>query len=98
MILNITNYVKYNYFCDDGGIGNVRLRLLKFSDFSWRHTVCIADEDIMHHILVSAVHLIRAKVLLGQQPEIKHLSDNMSELSLDIINLEYVFFWSGNII
>ena len=43
---------KCNYFLDDDGIDNVTLRIWKFSDFCSRHTVGIAGDDIMHHILV----------------------------------------------
>ena len=49
---NIANYLKYNYFLDDDGIDNVTLRLWKFSDFCSRHTVGVAGDDIMFHILV----------------------------------------------
>ena len=52
MITNITNYIKYTYFCDDDGIDDVTMRLWKLSDFNSRHTVVIADNDIMYHILV----------------------------------------------
>ena len=46
------NYLKYNYFLDCDGIDNVTLRLWKFSDFCSRHTVGVAGDDIMFHILV----------------------------------------------
>ena len=49
---NIANYLKYNYFWDGEGIDNVTLRLWKFSDFCSRHTVDVAGDDIMFHILV----------------------------------------------
>ena len=51
MISNIANYVKYNYSWDGDGINNVMLQLWKFSDFFSRHTVGVADDDIMYHIL-----------------------------------------------
>ena len=53
LISNIANYLKYNYFLDCGGIDNVTLRLWKFSDFCSKHTVSVAGDDIMFHILVS---------------------------------------------
>ena len=40
------------FFLDCDGIDNVTLRLWKFSDFCSRHTVGVAGEDIMFHILV----------------------------------------------
>ena len=52
LISNIANYLKYNHFWDCDGIDNVTLRLLKSSDFCWRHTVGVAGDDIMFHILV----------------------------------------------
>ena len=52
LISNIANYLKYNYFWDCDGIDNVTLRLLKLSDFCSRHTVGVAGDDIMFHILV----------------------------------------------
>ena len=52
LISNIANYLKYNYFWDWNGIDNVTLRLWKFSDFCSRHTVGVAGDDIMFHILV----------------------------------------------
>ena len=52
IISNIANYLKYNYFWDVDAIDNVTLRLWKFSDFCSRHTVGIAGDDIMFHILV----------------------------------------------
>ena len=57
IISKIANYLKYNYFWDGDGIENVTLRLSKFSDFCSRHTVCIAGDDIMFHILVVSVQL-----------------------------------------
>ena len=40
-------------FClDCDGIDNVTLRLWKFSDFCSRHTVGVAGDDIMFHIIV----------------------------------------------
>ena len=50
LISNIANYLKYNYLLDCDGIDNVTLR--KFSDFCSRHTVGVAGDDIMFHILV----------------------------------------------
>ena len=54
LISNIANYLKYNnyYFWDCDGIDNVTLRLWKFSDFCSTHTVGVAGDDIMFHILV----------------------------------------------
>ena len=52
IISNITNHLKYNYFWDGDGIDNVTLRLWKFSDFCSRHSVGVAGDDIMFHILV----------------------------------------------
>ena len=52
LISNIANYLKYNYFLDCDGIDNVTLRLCKFSDFCSRHTVGVAGDDIMFHIIV----------------------------------------------
>ena len=52
IISNIANYLKCNYFWDGEGIDNVTLRLWKFSDFYSRHTVGVAGDDIMFHILV----------------------------------------------
>ena len=52
LISNIANYLKYNSFWDCDGIDNVMLRLRKFSDFYSRHTVGVAGDDIMFHILV----------------------------------------------
>ena len=52
LISNIANFLKYNYFWDCDGIDNVTLRLWKFSDFCSRHTVGVAGDDIMFHILV----------------------------------------------
>ena len=48
----MANYLKYNYFWDCDSIDNVTLRLWKFSDFCSRHTVGVAGDDIMFHILV----------------------------------------------
>ena len=53
LISNIANYLKYNYFLHCDGIDNVTLRLWKFSDFCSRHTVGVAGDDIIFHILVS---------------------------------------------
>ena len=52
MIRNNANHLKYNYFLHGDGIDNVTLRLWKFSDFCLRHTVGVAADDIMLHILV----------------------------------------------
>ena len=52
IISKIANYLKYNYFWDGDGIENVTSRLWKFSDFCSRHTVGVAGDDIMFHILV----------------------------------------------
>ena len=52
IISNITNYLKHNYFRDGDSIDNVTLRLWKISDFWSRHTVGVAGNDIMFHILV----------------------------------------------
>ena len=49
---NIANYLKYCYFLDCDGIDNVTLRLWEFPDFCSRHTVGVAGDDIMFHILV----------------------------------------------
>ena len=57
LINNIANYLKYNYFLDCDGIDNVTLRLWKFSDFCSRHTVGVAGDDIMFHILVAIVNV-----------------------------------------
>ena len=56
LISNIANYLKYNYFWDCDDIDNVTLRLWKFSDFCSRHTVGVAGDDIMFHILVHLWH------------------------------------------
>ena len=52
IISKIANYLKYNYFWDGDGIENVSSRLWKFSYFCSRHTVGVAGDDIMFHILV----------------------------------------------
>ena len=52
LISSIANYLKYNYFWYCDGIDNVTLRLWKFSDFCSRHTVGVAGDVIMFHILV----------------------------------------------
>ena len=52
IIGKIANYLKYNYFWDGDGIENVTSRLWKFSYFCSRHTVGVAGDDIMFHILV----------------------------------------------
>ena len=60
LISNIANHLKYNYFWDCDGINNVTLRLRKFSDFCSRHTVGVAGDDIMFHILVQVYsHFIK---------------------------------------
>ena len=51
MISKIANHLKYNYFLDGDGIEYVTLRLWKFLDFCSRHTVGVAGDDIMFHIL-----------------------------------------------
>ena len=48
---NMASYLKYNYFLDGDCIDNVTLRLWKFSDFCYRHTIDIAGGNIMFHIL-----------------------------------------------
>ena len=52
IISKIANYLKYNYFWDGDVIENVTSRLWKFSYFCSRHTVDIAGDNIMFHILV----------------------------------------------
>ena len=52
---NFANHLEYNYFWDCDGIDSVTLRLWKFSDFCSRHTVGVAGDDIMFHILVAFV-------------------------------------------
>ena len=52
IISDIPNHVRKKYFWDDDGIDNVPLRLWKLSDFCSRHTVGVAGDDIMYHILV----------------------------------------------
>ena len=52
IISNIANFLKYNYFWDGDGIDNVKTRLWRVSDFCSRHTVGVAGDDIMFHILV----------------------------------------------
>ena len=52
IISKIANYLKYNYVWDGDGIENVTSRLWKFSYFCSRHTVGVAGDDIMFHILV----------------------------------------------
>ena len=51
LISNIANYLQCNYFWDCDGIDNVTLRLWKVSNFCSRHTVGVAGDDIMFHIL-----------------------------------------------
>ena len=53
MISKIANYLKYNYFLEGDGIENVTSRLWKFSYFCSRHTVGVAGDDIMFHMLVA---------------------------------------------
>ena len=55
IISKIANYLKYNYFWDGDGIENVTSRLWKFSYICSRHTVGVAGDDIMFHILVSCL-------------------------------------------
>ena len=62
IISKIANYLKYNYFSDDDGIENVTSRLWKFSYFCSRHTVGVAGDDIMFHILVSPCVFVCARV------------------------------------
>ena len=62
IISEISNYLKYNYFWDGDGIDNATLRLRKFSDFCSRHTVGVAGEDIMFHILVNFVIVCVARL------------------------------------
>ena len=52
IISKMANYLKYNYAWYGDGIENVTSRLLKFSYFCSRHTVCVAGDDIMFHIRV----------------------------------------------
>ena len=52
IISKIANYLQYNYFWDGDGIENVTSRLWKFSYFCSRHTVGVAGDAIMFHILV----------------------------------------------
>ena len=68
LISNIANYLKYNndYFWDCDGIDNVTLRLCKSSDFCSTHTVGVAGDDIVFHILVCNVAVA---------PQIKFLQD-----------------------
>ena len=49
IIINLANYVNYNYFCDYDGITNVTRWLWKFSEFSSSHTVGIAGDVINYH-------------------------------------------------
>ena len=62
LISNIANYLKYNYFWDCDGIDNVTLRLWKFSYFCSRHTVGVAGDDIMFHVLVDFVTVCVARL------------------------------------
>ena len=50
MVAKLEVYLKLSL--DGDGIDNVTLRLWKFSDFCSRHTVGVAGDDIMFHILV----------------------------------------------
>ena len=64
MISNIANHMKYNCFWDGEGIDyNVTMRLWKFEDFCSRHTVGVAVDDIMFHILVWVVLFVMVKGL-----------------------------------
>ena len=71
-ISNIANYLKYNYFLDCDGIDNVTLRLWKFSDFCSRHTVGVAGDDIMFHILVAIVNVYNLGGFHGKQSHNTH--------------------------
>ena len=55
VISNIANHLKFNHFWDGDGIDDVTLRIWKFSDFCSRHTVSVAGDDIICHILVFVV-------------------------------------------
>ena len=55
IISKIANYLKYNYFWDGDGFENITSRLWKFSYFCSRHTVGVAGDDIMVHILVTYI-------------------------------------------
>ena len=52
IIGNVANYLKHCYFLDGDGIDYVTLPLWNFSDFSSRHTVGVAGDDVPFHILV----------------------------------------------
>ena len=43
------------------GMDNVTLRLWTFSDFCSRHTVGVAGDDIMFHILVDKLFAMKVK-------------------------------------
>ena len=47
-----------HFFLDCDGIDNVTLRLWKLSDFCSRHTVGVAGDDIMFHILVWCIYFM----------------------------------------
>ena len=57
IISNIANHLKYNYFWEGDDIDNVTLRLWKLSDFCSRHSVGVAGDDIMFHILIFDLRL-----------------------------------------
>ena len=64
IISNMANHVKCNYFSHDDGIDNVTLRLLKLSDFCPRHTVGVAGDYIMYHILVAfSIHFASYQIV-----------------------------------
>ena len=56
--------IQFFYFWDCDGIDNVMLRLSKFSDFCSRHTVGVAGDDIMFHILVIIIFIMIGEVWL----------------------------------
>ena len=59
----LSGLFEYNYLLHCDGIDNVTLRLWKFSDFCSRHTVGVAGDDIMFHILVWVICVSRLKLL-----------------------------------
>ena len=60
--INIANYVKYKYFCDDDIIDDITVPLWKFSDLCSRQTVGNAGDDIIYHIL--ALHVSDLSMML----------------------------------
>ena len=58
MISNIANYLKYNYFWDGVGINNVP------SNFCSRHTVGVAGDNFMFHIVVIIVVVIVVVIVI----------------------------------